>query len=98
MRTDTRVETYAVDNGFRVQPFHLRVRVEFIEIAYAQRQIGVGEELDGFRLRRTHDTHLDILLDRALFEQRRKTFCCGNQCRIAEARTDDDTTRVEVVI
>ena len=41
VRTDSRVESHAVDNRFRVKPFHLGVGVELVKVADAQREVGV---------------------------------------------------------
>ena len=43
MCADTRIKTNTVNDGLRVQAFHLGICVQFVEIAHAQSQIGVGE-------------------------------------------------------
>ena len=47
MAADARVKTYAVNDLLRAQALALRVGIQLIEIGNAQRQIGVGEQLDG---------------------------------------------------
>ena len=98
MCADTRIETHAVDDVLCVETFHLRVCVEFVEIAHAKRQIGIGKQLDGFGFGQTHDTHLDLFFDRAFFQQFRKTLCRLCETFVAFDCSDDDSGRVEVVV
>ena len=94
MRTDTRIQTYALNDRLRIQPFHLRIGVQFIEIADAQSQIRISEQFNRLRFGQTHDTRLDILLERSFLQQLGKTLGCGFQTSIAQDRTDDDTAGV----
>ena len=68
LRTNTRIETHAVDDVLRVQAFHLGVCIEFVEIAHTECQIGIGKQFDGFGFGQSHDTYLDILFDRTFLE------------------------------
>ena len=70
---DARVEADAFDDGLRVEALHLGVGVELVEIADAQGQVGVGEELDRLRLRRAHEEDGDVLLQRALADEGRES-------------------------
>ena len=60
MCPDTRVKTYALNDGFTVQSFHFSVCVKFIEIADTESQVGVGEELDCFSLFPAHEECINI--------------------------------------
>lgn len=55
MRTDTRVQADPVDNLLRIQPFHLRVGVQLIEIADPEGKVCIGKELDRLRFGKSHD-------------------------------------------
>ena len=61
MCANTRVETDALDDGLAVETFHLGIGVEFIEIAYTQGKICVGEEFYGFSLFHAHEKAGDVL-------------------------------------
>ena len=67
--TDAGVESDAFDYGFGIQAFDFGVCVQLVEVAHAERQVGVGEEFDGFGLLHTHVEGRDVLLDGALLEQ-----------------------------
>lgn len=45
---DARIEAHAVDDLFGVQSVGRGVGVEFVEVSHAHRQVGIGEEFDGF--------------------------------------------------
>lgn len=47
---DARLQAHAVDDVAGVEASHLAVGVELVEVGHAQRQVGVGEELDGLGL------------------------------------------------
>lgn len=63
------VEADAFDYCLCVKPFHLSVCVEFVEIADAQGEVGVGEELHGLGLFHAHEERVDVLLDRAFLKK-----------------------------
>ena len=50
MAADARLQAHAVDDVAGVEASHLAVGVELVEVGHAQRQVGVGEELDGLGL------------------------------------------------
>ena len=54
MCADTWVETYSVDDGCGIKPFHFGIRVEFVEIADTQGKVGIGEKFYGFGFFHTH--------------------------------------------
>lgn len=45
MGADARVEPDPLDYGLRVETLDFGVGVELVEVAYAQGEVGVGEEL-----------------------------------------------------
>ena len=98
VRADTRVETNTIDDVLRVETFHLRVRVEFVEIADTQREVRVREEFDSFRFGKSHDSGLDVLFERTLLEECSKALCSLGEAFVSFDRSDDDTGRVEVVV
>ena len=81
VRADTRVQAYALNNGLCIQSLHLRIGIQLIEVADAQRQIGIGEKLHRLRLLHAHKEHRNVYLDCALLQQLRK----GMRSRIQES-------------
>ena len=95
MAADARVQAYAVDDGPGVQPLDLRICIELVEIADAQRQVGVGEKLHGLGLGEAHVQHIDIRLERALLKHLRKRDG-GRPCALIAS--DDNAAGIKVVI
>ena len=62
MAPDAWVEAHTVDDGFRVQPLHFGVRVQFVEVGYPQGQVGVGKEFHGLGFGQSHEQRVDVLL------------------------------------
>ena len=62
MCADTGIETYTIDDGLGIEALHLGIGVELVEVAHAKSKIGVGEELDGFRLGGAHEKNGDTLV------------------------------------
>ena len=50
MAADARLQAHAIDDVAGVEAADLAVGVELVEVGHAQRQVGVGEELDGLGL------------------------------------------------
>ena len=69
MGADAGVEPDAVDDGLCVQAFHLCISIEFIEVADAQGEVGVGEEFHGLGLFHSDEERGDIFLDGGLLQQ-----------------------------
>ena len=46
MSTDTRIKADAVDNLLSIQPLHLCIGIQFIEVANTQSQISISKQLD----------------------------------------------------
>lgn len=61
--TDTRVETDAFDDGFCVQPFYFCVGVQFVEVADAKGQIGIGKKLHCLGFFCSHEEARDALVE-----------------------------------
>ena len=76
MCPDTRVKTYALNDGFTVQSFHFSVCVKFIKIADTESQVGVGEELDSFRLFYAHEERVDVFFDSPFLQKGGKCPSC----------------------
>lgn len=98
MRADARVQTHAVDDLPGVQPLRLRVRVQLVEIAHAQRQIRVREQFDGLRLGEPHEQGPDVLLDGTLLQQGRKRVRGIHETPVVQIGTDDNAARIQVVV
>ena len=69
VRADAGIQTYAIDDVARVQALELGVGIQFVEVADAQGEVGVGEELHGLRLFHAHIEHGDVLLEGALLQE-----------------------------
>ena len=69
VRADARVETDALDDGAAVEALDFGVRVELVEVAHAQGEVGVGEELDGLGLFHAHEEGGDVVFDGAFLEE-----------------------------
>ena len=75
MTADARVKTHAVDNILCIKLFHLGIGVELVEIRHTQREISIGEQLDGFRLCESHEKGVDVFFECPFLQQRRKGLC-----------------------
>ena len=96
MRADARVEADAFDDILRVEALEFGVGVELVEVADAQGQVGVGEELHRFGLGAAHEEDGDVLLDGTGLQKLGEGFGGGFEFRLVEA--DDDAARIEVVV
>ena len=113
MRADARVQTDALNDGLRVQSLHLRIRIQLVEIAHAQRQVRIGKQLHCLRLLQSHEQRIHVRLQRPFLQQCRKLLrlflqvLAGNGLNgrillvapLYQLRVaHDDTTGVEVVV
>ena len=69
MAANARIKANAIDNLLRVQAFALRIGIQLIKVSHAQRQIGVGKQLDSLRLGESHEQCVDVLLNGAFLQQ-----------------------------
>ena len=72
MCADPRVQADALDDGGRVQALHLGIGVQLVEVAHAEGQVRVREELHRLRLLKAHIQRGDVLRYRTLLKQFRK--------------------------
>lgn len=89
---DTRVQAYAFDDLPGIQAMGFGVAVQFVKVGHAHRQVGVGEQLDGFGFGAVGEEGGDVLLDGALLQQAGECF------RTLGAFADDDPRRIQVVV
>ena len=66
------IQAHSLDNRLGVKALHLRIGVQFVEVRHPQRQIRVRKQLHRLRLRRPHEQHRHLLLDRPALDQRRE--------------------------
>ena len=66
---DARVQAHPVDDGAGVQALDLGVGVQLVEVADAQGQVSVREELDGLGFLQAHEQGRDVLLQCSLLQQ-----------------------------
>ena len=69
MSSYTWIKSNAFNDGAGVESFHLSIGIELVEVADAQGEVGVGEELDGLGLFHSHKKGRDVFFDGTLFEQ-----------------------------
>ena len=69
MSAYTRVEAYAINNRPGIEPFHLGVSVELVEVAHTEGEVSVSEELYGFGFLSPHEQCGDVGLFGALLKQ-----------------------------
>ena len=60
MRTDARVQADTLNDGLCVQSFHLRIRIQLVEVAYTQCQVSIGKQLHRFCLLQSHEQRIDV--------------------------------------
>ena len=63
MSTDTRIKADAVDNLLGIQPLHLCIGIQFIEVANTQSQISISKQLNRFCFGKTHEQSVNVFLD-----------------------------------
>ena len=98
MAANARIQTDALDNLLGVQPLHLCIGIQLVEIADTQGQIGVGKQLNSFCLREAHDQRVDVLLNSTLLQQTRKCVGGFHQTGIVHVSANNDTARVQIVV
>ena len=95
---DAWVEAHALDDAVGVETLHLGVGVQLVEVAHAQGEVGVGEELHGLGLGESHEQRRDVFLDGSLLEQGGEGVGGGVEAAVALRPSDDDTAGIEVVV
>ncbi len=109
MRPDARLQAHAVDDVAGVEPADLAVGVELVEVGDAQRQVRVGEELDGLGLGGAQNELRDapgavgvhaLQLGGvgALGEQAGEAFGRGEGLGVVLRRANHDAAGVQVVV
>ena len=66
---DPGIHAHAVDDLLGIQALGLGVGVEFVEVADADGQVCIREELDGFGFSRVRDQHRNVLVFSAFLQQ-----------------------------
>lgn len=106
---DARLQADAVDDVAGVEAADLAVGVELVEVGHAQRQVGVGEELDGLGLggaqHELRDAHGAVGVHAlqlgglgALREQAGELLSGRDGLGVVLGRTDHDAAGVQVVV
>jgi hypothetical protein len=75
-----------------IEPVAFGVGVQFVEVGDAEREEGVGEELDRLGFRRVREEHGHVLADRAFAQQ------FGEDLGPPGALADDDARRMKIVV
>ena len=95
---NARIKADALDNLLGVQPLHLRIGVQLVEIADTQSQVGIGEQFDSLSFGKAHDQGVDILLDCTFLEQACKGVGSLHQTSIVYIGTYNNAARVQIVV
>ena len=95
---DTGIQTHALDNIGGIQPLDLGIGIQLVEIADSERQIGIGEQLDGLRLVKAHQQRFYILLESALLQEGSKGLGSLNQSFITHIRSDNNARGIQIII
>ena len=109
VRADARLQADAADHVGRVEPAHLAVGVELVEVRNAQGEIGVGEELDCLGLGGAQYELGDagrsvgiragkLRLVRALRQQMGERLRRRERLAVVLGRADNDAARMQVVV
>ncbi len=98
MSTNARIKANAIDDLLGVQPLHLGISIQFVEVADTQCQIGVGEQFNSLCLGKAHEQSVNVLFNCAFLQEFCKSVCRFHQTSIIHICTDNDTGRIKVVI
>ncbi len=66
---DAGIESNAFDDGAGVETFDFGIGVEFVEVAYAEGEVGVGKEFDGLGFLHAHEEGVDLGLYGAFLKE-----------------------------
>ena len=95
---DARIKADTLNDLSGVQALDLCIGVQLVEVADAQRQISVDEQLRGFSLGGAHEKSLDILLVGTLLQQRNEDVGLLSGVVGSFIIADDDPAGIQVVI
>ena len=98
MSTDTRIKADTVDNLLGIQPLHLCIGIQFIEVADTQSQVGISKQFDRFSLGKAHEQRINVFLDCAFLKQFSKNMRSLHQTGVFYIRANNDTARIQVVV
>ncbi|MNY28844.1 hypothetical protein D3C86_1628460 [compost metagenome] len=74
MTANTWVQPHAFNDLAAVKPMSLGIGIQFVEISDPHGEVGVGKQLDRFRLRAVGQQNRYVLLDGTLLQEGGKTF------------------------
>ena len=98
MRPDSGIQADAFNDLPGIQAAHLRVGIQLVEKADAQRQIGICKKLHRLRFRGMGDQRRDILLNGAFLQKLHEPFGIHPSFFMIRRNADDDAGRIEIVI
>ena len=98
MGADTRIQANAVDDLLGVQSLHLRIRIQLVEVGYAQSKISIGKKFDSLRLGEAHEKGVYIFFNGALLQESRKRMRGSQKTCIVYVRADNDAARIQVIV
>ena len=80
VRSYAGVQSDALDDGLRIQPFYFRIGVQLVEVADPEGKVCVCEELNRLGFLEPHEQCGDVLLDRSVLQQGCEGMRCLFQC------------------
>jgi len=98
MSTNTRIQANTVDDLLSVQPLHLSIGIQFVEVADTQCQIGIGEQLNCLCLSKAHKQSVNVLFNCAFLQEFCKSMCRLYQTSIIHISTNNDTGRIKIIV
>ncbi len=92
MITNTRIQTYTLNNLPGVQTKAFCITIQLVKVGHAQRQIGVGKQLDRLGFGGVSKQRRNVLLQSPFLQQR------GKALSALRTLANHDTRRMQVVV
>ena len=98
MTSDTRIQTYTIDDLLGVKSFALCVCIKLVEVSHTQSQIGICKQFYRLCLGKSHEQCINVLFDRTFLKQCCKLMGCLHQTFIILICSNNNTGWIQVVI
>ena len=95
---DARVEANSVDDRLCIQTARFGIGVKLVEIGYAQREIGIGKQLDRLRFGGVDDQLGNMLFKRAFRQKLSKRPRKVVHLPVLQVGTHDNARRVQIIV
>jgi len=98
MAANARIQANAINDISGVQALAFGISIQFVKIGHAQRQIGIGKQLDRLGFGKAHVQGIHILLDGPLLQKPGKCMGGFYQVRVVGVGAHNNAGRVQVII